>query len=283
MVPRTLALLEATPAMEEQVRLLCQLSLCQTGWTPGFRREFFRWLERIEAGEAAASRLRAWFEEAGLPCVPGKDVPALLASLRSAALAQLSDGERRELAGVIAPQAAAVPPANLPGRKATSWRMDEFEVLLHEPRTGSAVERGRAVFELAQCGTCHRFGREGGSVGPDLTAVAQRLNRRERLESILLPSKQIVERYRNVRLALKDGEEVVGRLLEEAPDRLQVLTNPLLGVSQWWRRAEVSELTFSSVSPMPEGLAALLTQEEILDLIGFLGSGQNSPETGGGP
>lgn len=275
-VPRTLALLEATPVMEEQVRLLCQLSLCQTGWTTGHRREFFRWLDRIEAGGTVSSRLRAWFEEAALPCVPGKDLAALLASLRSAASAQLNDGERRELAGVISPQAVVFVPSNLQGRKATAWRMEDFEALLRDRRSGSAVERGGAAFDMGQCRTCHRFGREGGSVGPDLTAVAQRLSRREMLESILLPSKQIVERYRIVRLALKEGDEIVGRLLEETPDRLHVLTNPLSGASQWFRRAEVSDLTFSAVSPMPEGLAAFLTQEEILDLIAFLESGQNA-------
>jgi putative heme-binding domain-containing protein len=280
-IPRTLALIEATPTMEEQIHLLTQLRCAESGWTPALRREFFRWLDRVEAGGAISPKLRRWFEEAGLAYAPTKDVAGVLAAIRNEAVAQLSETERRELAGAITPHTVTAPQSASLGRKPSLWRMEDFETLLRETRTGSAVERGRAAFDQGQCRTCHRFGREGGSVGPDLTAVAQRLNRREIIESILLPSRQILERYRNATLTLKDGEEVAGRLLEEAPGRLHVLTNPLTGASQWVRRSEIGEVTLSALSPMPEGLVAFLTQEEILDLVTFLGSGLGPPASDG--
>src|SRR5262249_11216270 len=49
------------------------------------------------------------------------------------------------------------------------------------------AERGRKFFfrEGSQCKSCHRVGKEGGDVGPELTLIAQKQSREQLLESIL--------------------------------------------------------------------------------------------------
>ncbi len=41
-----------------------------------------------------------------------------------------------------------------------------------EPKAADPIQRGRQVFQERNCGTCHRVGDAGGTIGPDLTHVA---------------------------------------------------------------------------------------------------------------
>jgi mono/diheme cytochrome c family protein len=41
-----------------------------------------------------------------------------------------------------------------------------------EPRATDPIQRGRQVFQETNCGSCHRIGSSGGTVGPDLTHIA---------------------------------------------------------------------------------------------------------------
>ena len=60
--------------------------------------------------------------------------------------------------------------------------------------TGGSLDGGRLAFAAAQCVFCHRMGNTGASVGPDLSAVASRLNRRDLLDSILTCRELILTR-----------------------------------------------------------------------------------------
>jgi mono/diheme cytochrome c family protein len=56
--------------------------------------------------------------------------------------------------------------------------------------------RGREVFadaERAACIGCHRVRGEGGDVGPDLSNIGGKFGREHLVESVLEPSRQIVE------------------------------------------------------------------------------------------
>jgi mono/diheme cytochrome c family protein len=41
-----------------------------------------------------------------------------------------------------------------------------------ETRATDPIERGRQVYREKNCGSCHRIGNEGGTVGPSLTHIA---------------------------------------------------------------------------------------------------------------
>jgi putative heme-binding domain-containing protein len=125
----------------------------------------------------------------------------------------------------------------------------------------------------AQCIACHRFGTEGGSVGPELTAVSSRFSRHDVLESIILPSKVISEQYANMIVRYKAGGGVIGRIVEESGDRVIVQPSMLSPEKVTVNKADIVSREVSKASPMPEGLVNSMSREDILDLLAYIESG----------
>ena len=146
---------------------------------------------------------------------------------------------------------------------------------------GRNFERGRQAFADVQCLTCHRFGNDGGAIGPELTGAGSKYDARSLLESLLEPSKVVSEQYQNLTVRLKNGESFSGRILRETAERIVLETDPLNGIRETIERKDVEGMAPSALSPMPEGLANTLTREEILDLIAYLQSGGGSLPSAG--
>ena len=117
------------------------------------------------------------------------------------------------------------------------------------------------------------MGNDGGVVGPDLTEVSKRFDRRAILESVLLPSKVIDEKYRSTDFNLEDGSMVSGQLAREDERNLYIRTALLTDETAMVPKAKLKSTTASAVSPMPGGLLDALTKEEILDLLAYVESG----------
>ncbi len=66
------------------------------------------------------------------------------------------------------------------------------------------VDRGREIFKKQACIQCHRIGREGTDVCPDLTAIGASQSPAYILESILEPGAVIVKGYRELTVVWKD-------------------------------------------------------------------------------
>src|SRR5262249_7266307 len=75
------------------------------------------------------------------------------------------------------------------------WQMEDLLPELESLKTPRSLDSGEAAFRETGCVECHRFGSQGGTVGPDLNGVGKRLLARDLLESILLPSKVIADEY----------------------------------------------------------------------------------------
>lgn len=135
------------------------------------------------------------------------------------------------------------------------------------------LERGRRAFVDAQCISCHRFGNDGGPVGPELSGAGSKYDRHSLLESILEPSKVIAEPYRNQSIFLKDGDSFSGRIVRETSDEVILETDPLNGTREVLSRSKIDRIVPAALSPMPDGLANVLTREEIVDLVSYLQSG----------
>ena len=95
------------------------------------------------------------------------------------------------------------------------WQMDDLLPWLTNLQAERSAASGKNAFRETGCVQCHRFGGEGGSVGPDLTAVAKRVAARELLESILLPSKVVADEYATYAIETSDGRIVTGRIERE--------------------------------------------------------------------
>ncbi len=150
----------------------------------------------------------------------------------------------------------------------TKWTMAQLLAHLDGDQAKPAdVQRGRVVFEKGQCLKCHRFGAEGEGIGPDLSNVSRRFQRKEIVESVLYPSHVISDQFAAKSVLTNDGRQVVG-IVAPTPDGVVVLqsTGEKLNIA----KADIDEIVASKVSAMPDGLFDTLTLEEIADLFAFM-------------
>ena len=157
--------------------------------------------------------------------------------------------------------------------------MAALEPALAEAGRPRSFTRGKELFAATQCLACHRMGNDGGSVGPDLTAVASRFNHRDLLESLLLPSKVISDRYQTYTITRIDGEEVSGCIIEETGEKIVLVVNPMTQERHEVLKADVQSRTVSKLSQMPDGLLNILTKDEILDLLAYVEAGGKADAT----
>jgi putative heme-binding domain-containing protein len=151
----------------------------------------------------------------------------------------------------------------------SKYRFDELLTYLQGPGRSGDVARGRVVFEKALCLKCHKYGKEGEGLGPDLTTLSKRFKRADILESILYPSKVISDQYRSTAVVTKKGQQLSG-LLAINGDRITVLLSDGSKVSL--KKDEIEQQYASLVSVMPERLLDPLSKPEIADLFAFLES-----------
>lgn len=155
-----------------------------------------------------------------------------------------------------------------------------YDYLEKDPRGKEGdVERGRAVFAKANCVKCHQFLKEGQGIGPDLTSVRRRFQRKEIIDSLVYPSKIISDQYKSVTLVMTDGSVHTGLLAKQAgSDKLVLWQSNATKLEL--SAADVEEQSPSPISVMPEGILDDLTLDEIADLFAFLETSKlNAPAT----
>jgi len=161
------------------------------------------------------------------------------------------------------------PPAELPvdsGRD--KWSYEELLTYLESGAVRKAsAQRGALAFTTAQCIKCHRCGANGETVGPDLTNVAKRFQKKEILESIIYPSHVISDQYAS-RKVLSNGRTFVGLVAPRGSEGITVLVSD--GQQIELAHEEIEQILPSQVSSMPAGLLNSLTLEQVADLFAFL-------------
>jgi len=275
-VAKTMDLLVAAPTLEEQVGYVHHLRTVAKGWTPELRKTYFLWWTKDRNKAGHSDEVQRWFTDAGRGYSDGASMPKFLGNFHTQAKATLTAEESLALADVLA---AYVPPGQkpkVPTKKrpfVKEWKVEDLLPSLEEVAKDRNFERGKEVFESAQCAQCHKFGSDGGSVGAELTAVSSRFARKDILESIIDPSKVISEQYANTMILLTSGKIVDGRILEENAQRLVLQPNPLQPEKIEIKKSDIDKRALSKVSPMPAKLVDTFTKDEILDLLAYLESG----------
>jgi putative heme-binding domain-containing protein len=276
-VRRTVPLIGSAQTQNEKVHYLLLLRGLRTGWTPEDRRTYFTWL------------LRAWREFHG-----ANTLPVALKFIRRDAEATLTPAERTALADLW-PLLDAATAGSAPGSTAgqekpaaapavrkfvKEWALSDFAEFLGAPRGSEPATlpdpaRGQWLFTEAGCAACHRFGRTGGVVGPDLSAVGSRFDRRALLESILEPSRVVSEVYRTTTVITRGGDILEGRLLAEDEQAVTLGLNALDPASapRSVPKASIESRRLSELSPMPSGLVNTLAKEEVVELLRWLEAG----------
>jgi putative heme-binding domain-containing protein len=254
--PKVVAALRTAPTREEQVEYAVALRTLKTGWTPSLREEYFRWFvtsETFRGGNTFASSLR---------------------HAKKDAVENLSDDQKAALKPILeAHTDQKSPRAALVARPLVQeWKLDDLLPKVQAGlKGGRNFDRGRQLYSTVACAACHRFGNEGGSVGPDLTAVAGRFSLHDLLESIVEPSKVISDQYQAVNIRLKNGDTISGRVGNLNGADVNVIEDMFEpGKMTNVKRAEIQSIEPSKVSPMPEGLLNSLQLDEIEDLVAYL-------------
>jgi putative heme-binding domain-containing protein len=154
----------------------------------------------------------------------------------------------------------------------------------HHPRTYSA-ELQRHLVELAKaegdpirgerhfrsatlgCSRCHAIAGAGGSLGPDLAAIGSTAQPDFLVEHLLLPTKSVKDGFAAYEVLTKDGDAFSGiRVRENAQELVLRDTNSdeiVIRKSQIKRQRDIRTL-------MPQGLADVLSDGELADLVRFL-------------
>jgi putative heme-binding domain-containing protein len=124
---------------------------------------------------------------------------------------------------------------------------------------------GQKVF-AAKCMQCHTIYGKGGEVGPDITGVG-RDNLDLILSNVLDPNLVVGKPYYQWIVKLKNGTSANGLLAEEN-DKQIVLKDGTQKITI--SRADIDRMKETTLSMMPEGLEATMTEQEFIDLVGFL-------------
>jgi putative heme-binding domain-containing protein len=132
-------------------------------------------------------------------------------------------------------------------------------------------QRGRELFldeKLTKCGICHKVEGRGGDAGPDLSHVGAKFARPHLIESLLEPSRQVLEGYRTTVIATVHGQVETGIVKESSSDHIRLIDAN--GNQRLIAKAEIAERQETSVSLMPQGLAETLTAAQFTDVIAYL-------------
>lgn len=158
-----------------------------------------------------------------------------------------------------------------------NWNYDDLLPEVDKIASGRNFERGQAMFKAATCQQCHKIGKEGGLVGPDLNEIPQKLaakkfSRADLLREVIEPSKVINEKFKTYTFITSKGEVIPGVIVEQTDKMVRVVSNPLAKPIEL-RPEDIEIKTDAKNSLMPNGLLVTLNLDEVLDLLAFVAAG----------
>ena len=136
----------------------------------------------------------------------------------------------------------------------------------------SNLSNGRVMFNRV-CASCHKLYGEGGGIGPDLTG-SDRKNLHYILSNVIDPNAEIPNDYRTAIIRMKDNRVLIGVVRSREPKRITVVTPSEV---IFLPKSDVAKIDFQNYSIMPEGLIRVFKDQELRDLISYLGGDGQVP------
>ena len=151
-----------------------------------------------------------------------------------------------------------------------AWKSDDLLKETGKLDPSGPHGKGKALYKELGCEQCHRIGKEGGGVGPNLGRVLSSKTREHILQSLIEPSKEISEGFSATLVVTKKGRVVEGRIEREDASGVEIRTSDFLSGPVRIKKKDILERRPSKNSTMPTGLLDTLQKEEILDLLCYL-------------
>ncbi|MDA0666575.1 MAG: DUF1080 domain-containing protein [Planctomycetota bacterium] len=170
--------LEMASFQEEQLHYALLLRLVKNDWSQQQRLWYFTWLRKSHG------------------MVGGFSLTGFLTAIETDALTLVPENQKASLlASLPAPSTAAIQPPVMARSFQQEWTVTEALAALNSATSSPDMERGKDLFRSLSCIQCHRVGRDGGSLGPDLTSVGNRFGKRDLLEAIIEPQKAVSDQF----------------------------------------------------------------------------------------
>ncbi|WP_436714836.1 HEAT repeat domain-containing protein [Roseiconus lacunae] len=137
-------------------------------------------------------------------------------------------------------------------------------------RDGGNAKEGERIFRSdlrAQCSRCHRIGRGGSEIGPELTKIAKKRDADYLLRAVVYPSAEIDAKYNVQTVLMADGNVVQGVLKREDDDWMVLIDAN--GKEQKLSQEDIEQVADKQVSLMPD-MTAVLSAAEVRDLVAYL-------------
>ncbi|MBL9123949.1 MAG: c-type cytochrome, partial [Planctomycetaceae bacterium] len=150
------------------------------------------------------------------------------------------------------------------------WSLAELLPLLDRLPAGGSTDAGREHFQTIGCADCHRINGAGGSAGPDLSGIGQRVAPRDLLESIVLPSSRVADEYAETLVATDGGHVYSGRI--EREDEHNLVLRPTTAGDGLIEipRDTITERHRAPHSSMPQGMLNVLEPDAIVELLSYV-------------
>jgi len=128
--------------------------------------------------------------------------------------------------------------------------------------------KGKSLVESSGCLNCHRIGDKGSRTGPDLSGIGDRRTPDRLKQSIVAPDEEVLPENRYVRVVLKDGSTVMGRLLNH--DALSVQLIDTKEQLRSFETTKIREYTILQKGLMPP--QTKLSAQDVNDIVNYLSS-----------
>ena len=239
------------------------LTMAKKGWTTADRETYFNWFKNA-------------FNYKG-----GNSYVGFIDRSRKLALKNVPDDKKAyydKLSGadLLSKNGNNLVSSAYPKGPGRGWSVNNGMPVLEKGLSDRDFEQGKAMYAATTCKACHSMRGEGGATGPDLTQLGTRFSAKDMLEAIVDPNKTVSDQYAATQFTLKNGNSIVGRLVNEDKLAYYVSQNPYAPETlEKVLKKNVASSKLSNVSIMFQGLINSLNEEEFKDLMAYLMSGGN--------
>ncbi|WP_419189189.1 PVC-type heme-binding CxxCH protein [Stieleria marina] len=138
--------------------------------------------------------------------------------------------------------------------------------------SGGDKQNGEKIFKThlqAQCSRCHRIGKSGSNIGPELTKIAKQRDTVHLLRAIVNPSADIDPKYFTQAILMDSGKIIRGVIKHEGDETTIVIGSD--GKENEIASEEIEDISSQKISLMPD-MTETLTANEVRDLVAYLSS-----------